>query len=43
LPELALDVVERTLARLPVKEYVAGYQAMRDAMKGKSKAKPAAK
>jgi hypothetical protein len=32
LPELALDVVEKTLARLPVKEYVAGYQAARDAM-----------
>ena len=39
LPELALDVVEKTLARLSVKEYVTGYQAMRDAMKGKSKAK----
>ena len=39
LPELALDVVESTVARLPVKEYVAGYQAARDAMKGKSKAK----
>ena len=39
LPELALDVVENTVARLPVKEYVAGYQAARDAMKGKSKAK----
>jgi hypothetical protein len=39
LPELALDVVESTVARLPVKEYVAGYQAMRDAMgKGKGKA-----
>jgi hypothetical protein len=37
LPELALDVVERTVARLPVKEYVAGYQAARDAMKGKGK------
>jgi hypothetical protein len=35
LPELALDVVESTLARLPVKEYVAGYQAARDAMGGK--------
>ena len=32
LPELALDVVEKTVARLPVKEYVAGYQAMRDGM-----------
>jgi hypothetical protein len=29
LPELALDVVEKTIARLPVKDYVAGYQAMR--------------
>jgi Domain of unknown function (DU1801) len=37
LPQLALDVVEKTLARLPVKEYVAGYQAMRDGM-GKGKA-----
>jgi Domain of unknown function (DU1801) len=35
LPELALDVVERTLARLPVEEYVAGYQAMREGMGGK--------
>jgi hypothetical protein len=44
LPDLALDVVERTVARLPVSEYAAGYQAMRDAMgKGKAKAKPAAK
>jgi uncharacterized protein YdhG (YjbR/CyaY superfamily) len=33
LPELALDVVERTVARLPVEDYTAGYQAMRDAMK----------
>lgn len=41
-PELALDVVESTVARLPVKDYIAGYQAMRDA-KGKAKAKPAAK
>src|SRR3954453_17793123 len=38
LSDLALDVVERTIARLPVSEYVAGYQAMRDAMgKGKKK------
>ena len=29
LPELALDVVESTVARLPVKDYIAGYQAMR--------------
>ncbi len=35
LPDLALDVVESTLARLQVKEYVAGYQAARDAMGGK--------
>ena len=33
VPDLALDVVEKAIARLPVKEYVAGYQAMRDAMK----------
>src|SRR3954468_10988047 len=38
LEELALDVVEKTLARLPVKDYIAGYQAMRDAIaKGKDK------
>ena len=44
LPDLALDVIEKTIARMPVPEYVAGYQAMRDAMgKGKAKAKPAAK
>ena len=37
-------MVESTVARLPVSEYAAGYQAMRDAMvKGKAKAKPAAK
>src|ERR1043166_2730200 len=41
LPELALDVVEKTVARLPVKDYTAGYQAMRDGM-GKGKAKAAA-
>ncbi len=40
LSDLALDVIESTIARLPVKEYAAGYQAMRDAMgKGKAKAK----
>jgi hypothetical protein len=33
LPELALDVVEKTVARLPVEDYTAGYQAMRDAQK----------
>lgn len=44
LADLALDVVESTVARLPVSEYIAGYQAMRDAMgTGKAKAKPAAK
>jgi hypothetical protein len=32
LPDLALDVVESTVARLPVAEYAAGYQAMRDGM-----------
>ena len=40
LSDLALDVVERVIGRLPVKEYIAGYQAMRDAMgKGKAKAR----
>ena len=40
LSDLALDVVQRAIARLPVKEYIAGYQAMRDAMgKGKAKAR----
>ena len=29
LEDLALDVIEKAVARLPVKEYVAGYQAMR--------------
>ena len=44
LADLALDVVESTVARLPVSEYAASYKAMRDAMgKGKAKAKPAAK
>src|SRR5450432_296472 len=44
LPDLALDVIESTIARMPVPEYVAGYQAMREAMgKGKAKAKPAPK
>jgi uncharacterized protein YdhG (YjbR/CyaY superfamily) len=37
LPELALDVVEKTVARLPVEDYIAGYQAMRDAMGKKSR------
>ena len=36
LSDLALDVVEKTVAKLPVKDYVAGYQAMRDGM-GKEK------
>lgn len=40
LEDLALDVVEKTIAKLPVEKYVAGYQAARDAMgKGKGKAK----
>jgi uncharacterized protein YdhG (YjbR/CyaY superfamily) len=43
LPELAIDVVEKTIAQLPVEKYTAGYQAMRDAMgKGKVKANPKA-
>jgi len=33
LEDLAMDVVEKTIARLPVKKYTAGYQAMRDGMK----------
>ena len=37
LPDLALDVVERTLAKLPVKDYAAGYQAARDGMGKKSR------
>jgi hypothetical protein len=36
LPDLALDVVEKTVARLPVKDYVAGYQAMRKPLRGKA-------
>jgi Domain of unknown function (DU1801) len=35
LEDLALDVVEKTIARLPVDKYIAGYQAMRDAKKSK--------
>jgi len=35
LPELALDVVEKTVARLPVEDYIAGYQAMRKKVKSK--------
>src|SRR4051794_10957279 len=41
LPELALDAVEKTLARLPVEKYVAGYQAMREGMGKKVKSKKA--
>jgi len=38
LPDLALDVVEKTVARLPVRDYIAGYEAMREGMKkGKGK------
>jgi uncharacterized protein YdhG (YjbR/CyaY superfamily) len=44
LEDLALDVIQKTLARLPVDKYLAGYQAMRDGRsKGKDKAKSAAK
>ncbi len=44
LSDLALDVIGSTVARLPIDEYAAGYQAMRDAMgKGKAKGKSAAK
>lgn len=38
LENLALDVVEKTVAKLPVKKYVAGYQAAREGM-GKKKSK----
>src|SRR5438270_11648539 len=42
LPDLALDVVESTVARLPIEKYTAGYQAMRDGMgKGKGTAEAA--
>ncbi|HKP04573.1 MAG TPA: DUF1801 domain-containing protein [Chthoniobacterales bacterium] len=37
LPDLALDVVEKTVARLPVEDYIAGYQAMRGAAKKSKK------
>jgi hypothetical protein len=40
LEELALDVVEKTIAELPVKGYVAGYQAVREGM-GKATKKAA--
>ena len=33
LEDLSLEVIEKTVAQLPVKEYAAGYQAMRDGMK----------
>jgi hypothetical protein len=33
LDGLALDVVEKTIAKLPVEKYVAGYQAVREGMK----------
>ena len=37
LSDLALDVVEKTIAKLPVKDYVAGYQAARDVAKKSKK------
>src|SRR3954470_9061247 len=37
LPELALDVVEKTIAQLPVEKYTVGYQAMREGMGKKSR------
>ncbi|MEY2505989.1 MAG: hypothetical protein QOH01_318 [Verrucomicrobiota bacterium] len=40
LDGLALDVVEKTLAKLPVEKYVAGYQAVREGM-GKATKKAA--
>jgi uncharacterized protein YdhG (YjbR/CyaY superfamily) len=36
LADLALDVVEKTIAKLPVKKYVAGYEAMRKPLRGKT-------
>jgi uncharacterized protein YdhG (YjbR/CyaY superfamily) len=36
LPELALDVVEKTLVRLPVDDYTAGYEAMRKPLHSKN-------
>src|SRR3954454_2753690 len=40
LDDLALDVVGRTVARVPVKEHMANYQAARELMgKGKSRAR----
>lgn len=33
LSDLALDVLEKTVAKLPVNEYVAGYQAVREGTK----------
>jgi uncharacterized protein YdhG (YjbR/CyaY superfamily) len=36
LDGLALDVVEKTIAKLPVEKYVAGYQAMREPLRGKT-------
>jgi len=35
LPELALDVVQKTIAKLPVKDYIAGYQAVWETKKSK--------
>lgn len=40
VPDLALDVVAAALSRLPIEEYTAGYQAVRDAMK-RGRKKPA--
>src|SRR3954470_5410301 len=37
LPDLALDVVEKTIAQLPVEKYTVGYQAMREGMGKKSR------
>jgi uncharacterized protein YdhG (YjbR/CyaY superfamily) len=35
LPDLPLDVIEKTIAKLPVKKYVEGYQAMREQKKSR--------
>ncbi|HEV2806292.1 MAG TPA: DUF1801 domain-containing protein [Chthoniobacterales bacterium] len=39
LEDLALEVVEKTIAKLPVEKYVAGYQAMRNGKRTTAKRK----
>jgi uncharacterized protein YdhG (YjbR/CyaY superfamily) len=40
LDDLALEMVGRTIARVPVKEHIANYRAARALLKGAKKAKP---